>query len=140
MPEVCVKPGRGQVLITQPVPDLKFRGVFHFDEGFYYFRNVGSRVLFGGGRNLAFGEEETHEFAVTERIQGELERLLGDVILPGMQYEVDMRWAGIMGFSDTRLPVVQRISPHLAVGFGCNGMGVALGSLVGQETAAVLYG
>ncbi len=138
LPDICVKPGRGQVLVTQPIPGLKFKGVFHFDEGFYYFRNVGERVLFGGGRNLAFGEEETHAFAVTDRIQGELERLLREVILPGTPYEVDMRWAGIMGFSDTKLPVVRKISEHIAVGFGCNGMGVALGSLVGQETAAVV--
>ncbi len=139
LPGICVKPGRGQVLVTQPIPDLRFKGVFHFDEGFYYFRNVGNRVLFGGGRNMAFDEEETHEFAVTERIQSELERLLRDVILPDTAWEIDMRWAGIMGFSDTRLPIVQKTSERIAVGFGCNGMGVALGSLVGQETASLIY-
>lgn len=138
VPELWVQPGRGQVLITHPVPGLPFRGVFHFDEGFYYFRNVGDRVLFGGGRNLAFDDEETHEMAVTERIQSELERLLREVILPGVPFEVDMRWAGIMGFSATRLPVVRRVSDHVAVGFGCNGMGVALGSIVGKETAEAL--
>lgn len=137
IPDVDVRPGRGQVLITQPLPALKFRGVFHFDEGFYYFRNVGDRVLFGGGRNLAFGEEETHEFSVTECIQLRLEELLRSVILPGIPWEIEMRWAGIMGFSPTKLPVVRKVSEHIGVGFGCNGMGVALGSLVGRETAAL---
>jgi glycine/D-amino acid oxidase-like deaminating enzyme len=138
LPGIVVRPGRGQVLLTEPVPDLPFRGVFHFDEGFYYFRNVGDRVLFGGGRNLAFAEEETHELSTSNRIQEALETLLQEVILPGRPFTVEMRWAGVMGFSDTKLPVVQKVADNIVVGFGCNGMGVALGSSVGREAAEVL--
>lgn len=138
LPDVVVRPGRGQVLLTTPLPDLPFRGVFHFDEGFYYFRNVGDRVLFGGGRNLAFDEEETHELTTSSRIQETLETLLREVILPGRPFGVDMRWAGVMGFSETKLPVVQKVTENIVVGFGCNGMGVALGSSVGKEAAALV--
>lgn len=140
LPDVIVRPGRGQVLLTEPLPGLPFRGVFHFDEGFYYFRNVGERVLFGGGRNLAFGEEETHALATSSRIQDALETLLREVILPGRPFAVEMRWAGVMGFSETKLPIVQKVAENIVVGFGCNGMGVALGSSVGKETAEVLGG
>ncbi|MBK8328991.1 MAG: hypothetical protein IPL09_05865 [Bacteroidetes bacterium] len=33
LPELDVKPGRGQVLITKPIEGLKFKGIFHFDKG-----------------------------------------------------------------------------------------------------------
>ena len=138
LPEYTIKPGRGQVLITSPINTLKFTGVFHFDEGFYYFRNVGNRVLFGGGRNIDFMGEETAELQTTKCIQDKLEELLHSVILPNTFFEIEHRWAGIMGFSSSKLPIVQKSSANVVVGFGCNGMGVALGSETGRETAQLL--
>jgi glycine/D-amino acid oxidase-like deaminating enzyme len=52
IPTIDLVPGRGQVLITKPLKNLRFKGVFHYDDGYFYFRNVGNRVLFGGGRNI----------------------------------------------------------------------------------------
>jgi glycine/D-amino acid oxidase-like deaminating enzyme len=43
-----------------------------------------------------------------------------------------------MGFSPDKQPIVKRLSPNVVVGFGCNGMGVALGSLIAQEAAALI--
>jgi len=57
-----VAPARAQVLITQPIRDLDIKGTFHFDEGYYYFRNIADRILFGGGRNLNFKGEETDHY------------------------------------------------------------------------------
>ena len=62
LPELNVEPARAQVLITEPIEGLKLKGTFHYEQGYYYFRNVGNRVLFGGGRNLAFETENTTEF------------------------------------------------------------------------------
>lgn len=138
LPEYSIKPGRGQVLITVPIASLQFKGVFHFDEGFYYFRNVGNRVLFGGGRNLDFTGEESGELTTSQLVQNRLEELLHSVILPDTPFQIEHRWAGIMGFSSSKLPIVQKSSPNIAVGFGCNGMGVALGSETGRETAELL--
>jgi gamma-glutamylputrescine oxidase len=45
-------PARAQVLVTHPIPNLHIKGTFHFDQGYYYFRNIDQRILFGGGRNL----------------------------------------------------------------------------------------
>src|SRR6476620_9062923 len=91
VPELCVKPGRGQIILTKPIPDLKFKGAFHFDEGYYYLRNVGQRVLFGGGRNLAFEQETTTEINYNETVLAELEKLLKEVILPGQDFEIERR-------------------------------------------------
>ena len=140
LPDVPITPGRGQVLVTSPISGLAIRGAFHFDEGFYYFRNVGDRVLFGGGRNLAFAEETSHELTLNNAIQERLEELLRTVILPEKHFQIEHRWAGIMGFSSTKLPIVQRAGNRVAVGFGCNGMGVALGSSIGRQLANLVLG
>ena len=34
VPELDVVPARGQVFVTEPIANLKFKGTFHFDEGF----------------------------------------------------------------------------------------------------------
>lgn len=135
VPCISVRPGRGQVIITEPLTQLRWDGVFHFDEGYYYFRNVGARILFGGGRNLDIEGEATDEFALTERIQTQLEEYMRTVILPGVEFRVAMRWAGIMGFRSPSLPTVEWCAERVLGVFGCNGMGVALGSLVAAAAA-----
>jgi hypothetical protein len=55
---------------------LKIKGTFHLDRGYYYFRNIGDRILLGGGQELDFDVENTTEFAQTEIVQNKLEELL----------------------------------------------------------------
>ena len=133
LPDEDIIPGRGQVLITQPIPGLKFKGVFHFDKGYYYFREIDGRVLLGGGRNLDFGGETTTELAITERIQLELEKYLHEIIIPGVHYHIEQRWAGIMAFGTTKQPIVKAFSDKVFGAFRMGGMGVALGSQVAME-------
>ena len=83
-----IKPARAQVLITKPIPQLKFKGIFHLDKGYYYFRNIEDRILLGGGRNLDFRAEETTEIAQTALIQDRLQELLKYIILPGTDVEI----------------------------------------------------
>lgn len=134
-----VKPGRGQIIVTSPIDDLPFRGTFHFDEGFYYFRNLGNRVLLGGARNKAFAEEETNELELTQVIQAELERFLSERILPGTHYTIDHRWSGIMAFTETKLPVAEEIEPGVFAMIACNGMGVALTPVMAEKIAWLMY-
>ncbi|MGC4040728.1 MAG: FAD-dependent oxidoreductase [Flavobacterium sp.] len=130
-----VKPARAQVLITEPIPDLDIKGTFHLDKGYYYFRNINDRILFGGGRNLAFEEETTTELGQTELIQNRLEQLLKEVILPNTDFRIAHRWSGIMGLGSTKKPIVEQLSQHVYCGVRLGGMGVAIGSLIGQELA-----
>jgi gamma-glutamylputrescine oxidase len=138
LPELNVEPARAQVLITKEIPGLKLRGTFHYDKGYYYFRNVGNRVLFGGGRNLNFKGENTFSHDLTEQIQQRLDELLKTMILPGTGYEVDMRWAGTMGVGEVKSPIVKEIERGVYCAVRMGGMGVALGSLVGEEVAALV--
>ncbi len=131
----AVKPARAQVLVTKPIPGLDIKGTFHFDHGYYYFRNIGDRILFGGGRHLDFEGETTTEMGQTEIIQQRLEQLLKDVILPGTPFEIERRWSGIMGLGAVKKPIVEALSPHVYCGVRLGGMGVAIGSLIGEELA-----
>lgn len=140
LPQLQVAPARAQVLITKPISGLRLQGTFHYDKGFYYFRNIGNRVLFGGGRNLDFKTEETTEMGLTERVQNKLDELLHDVILPGTAYEVEQRWSGIMGVGPEKTTIVQPVSEHVCCAVRMGGMGVAIGSLVGEEGAELVLG
>lgn len=135
LPNENVVPGRGQVLITQPIPGLKFKGVYHFDKGYYYFREIDGRVLFGGGRNLDFEGETTTELTLNETIQIALEQHLRDIILPDTHFQVEQRWSGIMAFGETKRPIVKAFSDRVFGAFRMGGMGVALGSQVAMQLA-----
>ncbi len=135
-PELNVIPGRGQVIVTKPIHDLKFKGVFHFDNGYYYFRNFDKRIIFGGGRNLDFAKEETTEFESNDKIIGDLKNKLDSMIIPGQKYEIDYCWSGIMGFNYDKKPEGKKISDRITFALSCNGMGIALSSFVAREIAA----
>lgn len=127
-----VKPARAQVLVTKPIKGLKIKGTFHYDEGYYYFRNIGNRVLFGGGRNLDFKTETTAEFKLNPKIQSRLNHLLKHVILSGTAVEIEQRWSGIMGVGNEKKPIIKKISPNIVCAVRMGGMGIAIGSLVGK--------
>jgi glycine/D-amino acid oxidase-like deaminating enzyme len=130
-----VKPARGQVIVTERIPDLHIQGTFHYDRGYYYFRNIDNRILLGGGRNLDFEGETTTEMITTPLIMNKLTDLLHNVILPGKEVRMDYSWSGIMGVGSEKSPIVKKISPHVGIGVRMGGMGVAIGSQVGKELA-----
>jgi glycine/D-amino acid oxidase-like deaminating enzyme len=133
-----VKPARAQVLITKPIENLHIKGTFHLDEGYYYFRNIDNRILFGGGRNLDFKGEETETLGETSLIQNQLERLLREIILPNTKFEIERSWSGIMGMGQQKKPIVKQVSNNVFCGVRLGGMGIAIGSLVGKELALKL--
>jgi glycine/D-amino acid oxidase-like deaminating enzyme len=134
----AVKPARAQVLITEPIEELDIKGTFHLDRGYYYFRNIGNRILLGGGRNLDFDAETTTEFGQTEIVQNKLEQLLKEVILPNQEFKIAHRWSGIMGIGNSKNPIVSQLSENVYCGVRLGGMGVAIGSLIGQELADLI--
>ena len=133
-----VKPARAQVLITEPILNLDIKGTFHLDKGYYYFRNIGDRILLGGGRNLDFEAETTTEFGQTKIVQNKLEDLLKNVILPNQDFQIAHRWSGIMGVGNNKKPIVEQLSENVFCGVRLGGMGVAIGSLIGTELADLL--
>jgi glycine/D-amino acid oxidase-like deaminating enzyme len=133
-----INPGRGMVLVTHPIKNLKFKGVFHYDEGYFYFRNVANRVLIGGGRNLDKNTEDTTEFGINPKIKSAILHDLEELILPNQEFSIDMEWSGIMAFGKTKSPIIKKISDNIAMGVRLGGMGVAIGTQVGHELHELL--
>ncbi len=138
LPQLDVVPARNQVLITKPVPKLRLKGAFHYDQGYYYFRNIDSRILLGGGRNVDFKNEETDEWGQNPLIQNTLKEILQKIILPGGKVEIEGWWSGILGLGSQKKPIIQYVSPNIIAAVRMGGMGVAIGSLVGEEAALLL--
>ncbi len=134
-PELDIRPGRGQVLVTTPLAELPFRGTFHFEAGYYYFRHVGNRVLFGGGRQLDVAGETTTTLGAHPAIRADLEEKLRTIILPGRPVTTDYFWSGIMAFGRDKQPVVRAVHPRVLVAARLSGMGVALAAHVGEQVA-----
>jgi glycine/D-amino acid oxidase-like deaminating enzyme len=132
-----LKPARAQVMITKPIHNLKIKGTFHFDAGYYYFRNIENRILIGGGRNLNFEGETTETFGTTDQIQDAILHLLKENILPNTPFEIDYSWSGIMGVGQEKSPIIKKVNNRVAFGVRMGGMGVAIGSEVGKKLANI---
>lgn len=138
LPEVEVTPGRAQVLITEPIKDLTIKGTFHYDRGYYYFRNINDRILIGGGRNIDPTGETTTSLETTELILDEIKKLLSSTILPNTPYKIDTSWAGIMGLGNSKKVIVKNYSNRISVGVRLGGMGIAIGSEVGKQVSNLI--
>jgi glycine/D-amino acid oxidase-like deaminating enzyme len=138
LPDLDISPARGQILLTEPIDRLKIKGTFHYDEGFYYFRNLDNRLLLGGARNKFLTEEETFSAGTSEHVQDELERFLQEIVLPDILYKINMRWSGTMAIGKEKKPIVQKINERLFCAVRMSGMGVALAPQVGKRVADMM--
>lgn len=141
LPDIAVQAHRAQVLITEPLGKMPFRGNVHFREGYMYARDVGQRLLIGGGRFLDFEAEQRSQLGTTDVIQNYLTEQLS--MLTGISccdLKVAERWSGIMGFTPGRLHPILEVRNHgmLVVAAGMNGMGTALGPYIGKKAAEML--
>ncbi|NVK28183.1 MAG: FAD-binding oxidoreductase, partial [Flavobacteriia bacterium] len=127
LPDENIYPARGQVIMTNEIPGLKPRGTFHLDRGYWYFRNVGDRLLLGGGRHLNIEGERTGERDTTQLIQTELENLLRGTLLRDVNFKIEHRWAGTMAFGleNEKTPRIEALSDNLIIAARLGGMGVA---------------
>lgn len=151
LPECKIKPGRGQILVTEPL-NIKPIPPCHMGKGYWYFRTVQDdrclstqhRVLIGGGRILNIQQETSIKLEITTDIVQPLKNILNNVILPNYNIsnpKIEYKWSGLMGFSADHLPFIQCISEEesqIIVGFGCNGMGVARGAQCGKNVAKLM--
>jgi len=140
LPELDIIPARGQVLVTSPIDSLPWKGSFHSEEGYYYFRNLGKRVLLGGGRHKAFNDEASTVFEITNLVQGHLEKYLEEVILPHQKksFTIDYRWSGIMAMGSDKMPIVKEASPEVFCAVRMSGMGVSLAPVIGKKIARMM--
>ncbi|MEL7832688.1 FAD-dependent oxidoreductase [Fodinibius sp. Rm-B-1B1-1] len=138
LPNVDIKPARGLIMVTSEQKNLPWKGIFHHDKGYIYFRNVGGRLLIGGARNLDIEGEETDQFGTNMTIKSHLESFVSEVLKFGTDWKVDYQWSGIMGFTPTKTPIIKQLDERRYLAAGLSGMGIAIGMEVGQGTAKMI--
>jgi glycine/D-amino acid oxidase-like deaminating enzyme len=140
-PESDIKPGRGLILLSKPLEEkIPWKGAFHLDKGYVYFRQIDGRLLLGGARNKDFETENSTDFVVNPKIKSHLDTLAREVIIPGKNLEWDMEWTGIMAFGEKKIPLIQPIGEKTGAAVRLGGMGVAIGWQVGKELSKLLAG
>jgi gamma-glutamylputrescine oxidase len=127
-----VIPMRAQCLVTAPLkngPVLNTCG--YSDYGYMYYRDTfDGRLLIGGGRKQnTWLEGNTSDDRITDPVQRILEAYLR-ARFPDVDEPIEQRWAGIMGFSVDKLPLVGTLPDKPRVGFavGFTGHGLAMGA------------
>ena len=80
------------------------------------------------------------DFRINEKIYKVLMDKLANTILPETAFDIDMSWAGIMAFGKTKTPIVKNVSENVLIGVRLGGMGVAIGSKLGEKLAQMALG
>jgi gamma-glutamylputrescine oxidase len=133
-----VQPARNQVYLTSPVPGLTWDHCLHVHSGYIYARRVGDRVLIGGARHLDPAVETTSTEGLTPQIGNYLQAFLERHLLPAGSFTIDLAWSGIMGVGETKRPMIAPLGGAVYAAIRLGGMGVAIGTLVGESLAEMM--
>jgi gamma-glutamylputrescine oxidase len=139
--EGLIIPTRGQMIATEPLPEVLYAMPHYGRHGYdYWHQNAEGRLIVGGFRDADMDSEFTAEEATTERIQGALEAFAEALL--GRRPEVTHRWAGVFGLVPDLMPVVGRHPGRegLWVAGGYSGHGNVLGLACGDLVAQAILG
>lgn len=133
-----LQPARNQVYVTEQIPGLSWDHCLHVHQGYIYARRLGQRILIGGARHLDRAGENTDQAGTTEQIQTYLRNFLSThfSIAPDVQFV--QSWSGTMGIGTEKLPIIQELEENIFAAVRLGGMGVAIGSLVGDQLAQLM--
>jgi gamma-glutamylputrescine oxidase len=133
-----VRSTRLQMLGTAPVAP-RFPRPVYFRWGYDYWQQLpDGRVVLGGGRDRHLEAEWGAGPEPSDAVQDGLEALLRGRL--GVEAPVTHRWAGVVGYTDDFLPVLEAVRPGvLAVG-GQNGHGNVIGSAAARAAARIALG
>lgn len=136
LPEVSgrVRSARLQMLATAPTPERRFPRPVYTRWGYDYWQQLPGGTVVLGGRRDEFEEDEwTTTTRPTVPVQERLDRLLRERL--GVSAPVTHRWAGVVGYTSSVLPVVEEVRDGVWVAAGYNGTGNLVGALCGRGLA-----
>jgi gamma-glutamylputrescine oxidase len=143
LPELAatIRPTRGQVIATEPLPRLLYDRPHYARGGYDYWQQLpDGRLVLGGQRDAAAAAEETDVEETTTAIQARLEALAADLL--GAEPRISHRWSGIWGTTPDLLPLVGPVPGRegVWVAAGYSGHGNVLGLVCGGLVADALLG
>jgi gamma-glutamylputrescine oxidase len=139
--DAVVRPTRGQVLTTEPLPELLFPRPHYARYGYDYWQQTADgRLVIGGRRDVRLDDEWTADEVTTSPVQRAIEELVRELL--GRLPRITHRWAGLFGTTPDRLPLVGRVPGERALWVACgySGHGNVLGLACGELVAHAILG
>jgi gamma-glutamylputrescine oxidase len=143
LPELAdaVLPTRGQMLASEPLPELLYPRPHYSRHGYDYWQQLpDGRLVVGGKRDASFDTEATSEEATTPLVQERLDAFVVELL--GRLPRITHRWSGIWGTTADLLPLAGRLpgSDRIWVAGGYSGHGNVLGLACGDLVARAITG
>ena len=143
LPELAeiVSPVRGQVIVTEPLPERLFPCPHYSRGGYdYWHQPPDHRLVLGGRRDTALEVEFTAEEATSPQVQEALDGFARELV--GFAPAVEVRWAGIWGRTPDEYPLAGPLPGRDRVwaATGYSGHGNVLGFACGDLVARALLG
>jgi gamma-glutamylputrescine oxidase len=139
--DAAVTPARNQVLATSPLRERYFEPAVYARSGYDYWQQTrDGRIVIGGWRDADLEQEYTASEDVTNVIQARIEAFLGRML--GSTPEITHRWAGLIGLTADRLPLVGPVPGRegVWVALGYSGHGNVLALACGELLAKAVLG
>lgn len=141
LPELAgtARSARLQMLATAPVEPGRIPCPVYDNWGYEYWQQLpDGSVALGGGRGVFGASEWGHEAEPGDDVQAWLDARLRERV--GVDAPVTHRWAGVIAYTEDRLPVFAEVRPGvLAVG-AHSGHGNVLGSAAGRAAVRIALG
>lgn len=139
LPELApqVRSARLQMLATDPVLSIDLPRPVYQRYGYEYWQQLPDRrIALGGLRDRAGDSEWTDRAETSDALQRGLEAILRDRL--HVTAAITHRWAGVVGYSVSGLPVVEEARPGVWAIGGYSGTGNVLGALCGRGAAELV--
>jgi len=139
--EGLIIPTRGQMLATEPLPEVLFPLPHYGRHGLdYWHQDPDGRLIVGGFRDADMAAEFTAIEETTPRIQGALDDFVEALL--GRRPAITHRWSGVFGLVPDLLPVVGPVPGRsgLWAAGGYSGHGNVLGLMCGDLVAKAIAG
>lgn len=137
-----IVPGRGQILVTEPLPDF-VKGPCYLTKHLCYFRQLPTgHLLIGGFRNLAADAEATYADTTTPIIQEALLDFVRSHFTLGKEAKVAYQWSGVMAYSPDGQMILGTLPEHknVHVMSGCSGHGMGLSFHAAKTLVGSVFG
>jgi glycine/D-amino acid oxidase-like deaminating enzyme len=141
LPELAghARSSRLQMLATAPVAPGTVPCPVYDNWGYEYWQQVpGGGIALGGGRGTYGDREWGREAEPGGDVQALLDRLLRERV--GVDAPVTHRWAGVIAYTEDRLPVFAEVRPGVIAVGGHSGHGNVLGSAAARAAVAIALG
>lgn len=141
LPELTgrVRTARLQMLATAPTREITVPCPMYYREGYEYWQQLpDGRIALGGFRDAGGPGEWTHDTTASAVVQEHLERFLREHLK--VEAPITHRWAASAGYTDTGLPIIEQVRPHVWALGGYSGTGNVIGALSARAVVAAADG